>query len=68
LRAEFLISVALIAVARHIIQIDYERTSPGVIVALALLVLTLAAAYVSMRRWIHSESAGAHQPVPRALA
>jgi len=68
LRAEFLISVALIAVARHIIQIDYERTAPGVIAALALLVLTLAAAYVSMRRWIQSETAGGHHPVPRAPA
>jgi uncharacterized membrane protein (DUF373 family) len=50
LRAEFLISVALIAVARHVIQIDYEHTPPTVIAAVALLVLTLAAAYVAMRR------------------
>jgi uncharacterized membrane protein (DUF373 family) len=50
LRAEFLISVALIAVARHVIQIDYEHTSPAVIAAVAFLVLTLAAAYVAIRR------------------
>lgn len=50
LRAEFLISVALIAVARHVIQIDYEHTPPTVVAALAFLVLTLAAAYVAMRR------------------
>jgi len=56
LRAEFLISVALIAVARHVIQIDYEHTPPTAVAALAFLVLTLAAAYVAMRRWHHGES------------
>jgi uncharacterized membrane protein (DUF373 family) len=51
LRAEFLISVALIAVARHVIQIDYEHTAPTGVAALAFLVLTLAAAYAAIRRW-----------------
>jgi uncharacterized membrane protein (DUF373 family) len=65
LRAEFLISVALIAVARHVIQIDYEHTPPGVVAALAFLVLTLAAAYVAMRRVVPAE---ATKPVPRVPA
>jgi uncharacterized membrane protein (DUF373 family) len=48
-RVEFLISVALIAVARHIIQLDYEHTSPWLVGAIALLVISLAASYVGVR-------------------
>jgi uncharacterized membrane protein (DUF373 family) len=67
LRAEFLISVALIAAARHVIQIDYEHAPPTVVAALAFLVLTLAAAYVAMRRWNRAESVEhRNEPVPRA--
>jgi uncharacterized membrane protein (DUF373 family) len=49
LRVEFLISVALIAVARHIIQLDYEHASPWLVGAIALLVLSLAGSYVAVR-------------------
>lgn len=49
LRVELLISVALIAVARHIIQLDYEHSSPGIVAAIALLMFTLAASYVGVR-------------------
>ena len=48
-RVEFLISVALIAVARHIIQLDYEHASPWLVGAIALLVASLAASYVAIR-------------------
>jgi uncharacterized membrane protein (DUF373 family) len=48
-RVEFLISVALIAVARHIIQLDYEHASPGLVAAIALLIFGLAASYVGVR-------------------
>ena len=48
-RMEFLISVALIAVARHIIQLDYEHTSPWLVMAIALLIFSLAASYVGLR-------------------
>jgi uncharacterized membrane protein (DUF373 family) len=48
-RVEFLISVALIAVARHIIQLDYEHTSPWLVMAVALLIFSLAASYVGVR-------------------
>ena len=48
-RVEFLISVALIAVARHIVQLDYEHTSPSLMGAIALLVFALAASYVGIR-------------------
>ena len=50
LRVEFLISVALIAVARHVIQLDYEHASPWLVAAIALLVASLAASYVGIRR------------------
>jgi uncharacterized membrane protein (DUF373 family) len=49
LRLEFLISVALIAVARHVIQLDYEHASPWLVAAIALLVVSLAASYVGIR-------------------
>ena len=49
LRVEFLISVALIAVARHIIQLDYEHTSPWLVAAIALLTFSLAASYAGVR-------------------
>jgi uncharacterized membrane protein (DUF373 family) len=49
LRVELLISVALIAVARHVIQLDYEHTSPWLVTAIALLVFSLAASYVGIR-------------------
>ena len=49
LRVELLISVALIAVARHVIQLDYEHASPWLVAAIALLVASLAASYVGIR-------------------
>jgi uncharacterized membrane protein (DUF373 family) len=50
LRVEFLISVALIAVARHVIQLDYEHESPWLIIAIAVLTFSLAASYVGVRK------------------
>jgi uncharacterized membrane protein (DUF373 family) len=51
LRMEFLISVALIAVARHVIQLDYEHASPWLLIAIALLMFSLAASYVGVRKF-----------------
>jgi uncharacterized membrane protein (DUF373 family) len=51
LRMEFLISVALIAVARHVIQLDYEHASPWLVIAIALLMFSLAASYVGVRKF-----------------
>ena len=50
LRMEFLISVALIAVARHVIQLDYEHASPWLVIAIAVLIFSLAASYVGIRK------------------
>jgi uncharacterized membrane protein (DUF373 family) len=57
-RVEFLISVALIAVARHIVQLDYEHTSPSLMAAIALLVFALAASYVGIRAFQPGGSRG----------
>ena len=54
LRVEFLISVALIAVARHVIQLDYEHVSPWLVMAIALLVFSLTASYVGIRGFIRN--------------
>jgi uncharacterized membrane protein (DUF373 family) len=51
LRVEFLISVALIAVARHVIQLDYEHSSPWLVMAIAVLMFSLAVSYVAVRRF-----------------
>jgi uncharacterized membrane protein (DUF373 family) len=48
---EFLISVALIAVARHVIQLDYEHESPWLVIAIAVLIFALAASYVAVRKF-----------------
>ena len=55
LRVELLISVALIAVARHVIQLDYEHTDPWLVAAIAFLVLSLAASYVGVRVLIRND-------------
>jgi uncharacterized membrane protein (DUF373 family) len=56
LRVELLISVALIAVARHIIQIDYAHTTPALVVALAALILALSASYVGVRTFVRDSA------------
>ena len=57
LRVELLISVALIAVARHVIQLDYEHTPPWLVASIALLVFSLAASYVGVRVLVHGRPA-----------
>ena len=57
LRVELLICVALIAVARHVIQLDYEHSDPWRVVAIAFLVLSLAASYIGVRVLIRNERA-----------
>ena len=54
LRVEFLVSVALVAVARHIIQINYEEASAAAVMAGAMLVAALSVGYVLIRRYAHN--------------
>jgi uncharacterized membrane protein (DUF373 family) len=66
LRVELLICVALIAVARHVIQLDYEHSDPWLVVAIAFLVLSLAASYIGVRVFIRNDRmtrAPAHAPL-----
>jgi len=58
LRVELLLSVALIAVARHVIQLDYEHISPGLVAGIALLVFSLAASYVGVRVLVSDRETG----------
>ena len=62
LRVEFLISVALIAVARHIIQLDFEHSPAWLVASIALLMLTLAASYVGVRVFVPDP--GGKSPAP----
>ncbi len=55
LRVELLISVALIAVARHVIQLDYEHNAPWLIIAMAVLILALSVSYIGVRAQLNRE-------------
>ena len=57
LRVELLISVALVAVARHLIQLDYEHVEAWRVAAMGLLVLSLAASYVGVRAFVGPNAA-----------
>jgi uncharacterized membrane protein (DUF373 family) len=62
LRVEFLISVALIAVARHVIQLDYEHESPWLVIAIAVLIFALAVSYVAVRKFDHRSRSNLEPP------
>jgi uncharacterized membrane protein (DUF373 family) len=49
-QVEIIVIVALIAVARHILLIDFEHAQPMTILAVATLLLALAVSYVLVRR------------------
>jgi len=57
LRVELLICVALIAVARHVIQLDYEHSNPWLVAAIAFLILSLAASYIGVRVLVRNDRA-----------
>jgi uncharacterized membrane protein (DUF373 family) len=59
---EFLISVALIAVARHVIQLDYEHESPWLVIAIAVLIFALAAGYVAVRKFGYPSRSNLERP------
>jgi uncharacterized membrane protein (DUF373 family) len=61
LRVELLVSVALIAVARHVIQLDYEHVSPWLVMGIALLVFSLAVSYVGVRVFVSDRDRTTHE-------
>jgi uncharacterized membrane protein (DUF373 family) len=50
LHVEVVLTVALIAVARHAIDVDYRNASPWSLMGIALLTMALAGAYVMFRK------------------
>src|SRR5262252_2790726 len=50
IRVEVIIVVAMIAVGRHIIQLDFEHTSGSLLLGLSALILVLATGYFLVRR------------------
>jgi len=50
IRVEVIIVVAMIAVGRHIIQLDFEHTSASLLLGLSALILVLATGYFLVRR------------------
>jgi len=50
IRVEVIIVVAMIAVGRHIIQLDFEHASASLLLGLSALILVLATGYFLVRR------------------
>ena len=50
LRAEVVLLVAIIAVARKVIIIDYDKTNPTMVIAMAVVILALALGYFIVKR------------------
>jgi uncharacterized membrane protein (DUF373 family) len=55
IRVEVILVVAIIAVGRHIIKLDFEHVSPSLLLGLGALTIALAAGYFLVR-WSHSSS------------
>ena len=49
-RTEVILIVAMIAVGRHIVQIDFEHIAPGSLAGVAMLILALSISYFLVRR------------------
>src|SRR5215813_3370369 len=55
IRVEVILIVAIIAVGRHIIKLDFEHATASLLVGLGALMIALAAGYFLVR-WSHSPS------------
>ena len=49
-RTEVILIVAMIAVGRHIVQIDFEHMAPGSLAGVAMLILALSISYFLVRK------------------
>jgi uncharacterized membrane protein (DUF373 family) len=49
-RTEVILIVAMIAVGRHIVQIDFEHMAPGSLTGVAMLILALSISYFLVRK------------------
>ena len=57
-RVEIVFLVGLIAVGRHVIQVDYAHAPPGELYGLAAVILALAGGYFLVRRSSQMEKGG----------
>jgi uncharacterized membrane protein (DUF373 family) len=57
-RVEVILVVAIIAVARHVLQIDFEHTSGSVLLGVSAVILALTSGYFLVKK-SHTESPGA---------
>src|SRR5690349_3707781 len=55
IRVEAVIVVEIIAVGRHVIEIDWEHTSGPVLLGIAALLIALAAGYFLIKRSLRSQ-------------
>jgi uncharacterized membrane protein (DUF373 family) len=60
-RLEVILVVAIIAVARHLIQLDFEHTPGTVLLGLSAVILALSLGYFLIKK-THVEVAGADNP------
>ncbi|HEY7306888.1 MAG TPA: phosphate-starvation-inducible PsiE family protein [Bryobacteraceae bacterium] len=68
IRVEAVIVVAIIAVGRHIIEVDFEHTPGSVLVGIAALLMALAAGYFLIKRSLGLQSDRSASNAPRAGA
>ncbi len=61
-RLELILIVAVIAVSRHIIQLDFEHTDGFVLIGIGALVISLTAGYFLVRWGTRSNPAGRVDP------
>jgi uncharacterized membrane protein (DUF373 family) len=61
-RVEVVFLVGLIAVGRHVIQIDYAHAPPGELYGMAAVILALAGGYFLVRRSGQAEKGGSSTP------
>jgi uncharacterized membrane protein (DUF373 family) len=64
-RLEVILVVAIIAVGRHVIQVDFEHTSGPVLIGIAALLLALMAGYVALRRSVARLGGSPKEPPPQ---
>jgi uncharacterized membrane protein (DUF373 family) len=57
-RVEIVFLVGLIAVGRHVIQVDYAHAPPGELYGMAAVILALAAGYFLVRRSAQMDKGG----------
>jgi uncharacterized membrane protein (DUF373 family) len=61
-RVEIVFLVGLIAMGRHVIQVDYAHAPPGELYGMAAVILALAGGYFLVRRSAQADKGGPSSP------